>query len=206
MRGSITLNAPSYRPALVGSSLRGMSLLASLSGKSSLESVTATPNAESEPGQTNTTRPITLAGAEPQVKHDIAQFTLAVAAANTPAQLLARPVALRVLLTAHGLADQAGNSALATRALLSNPARSNSLVNQLKDPRWFAMNNLYSFATQGLTELRNPETFAAISRSYAEALRVTSLEQTPPPQSNALTFPQGAALPETAETTALAEV
>jgi hypothetical protein len=207
MRGSITLNAPSYRPALIGSGSQGMSLLAALSGKSSLESVTATGNVESEPGQTNAAWPIRFTGAEPQFKRDIAQFTLAVAAASTPAQLLARPVALRVLLTAHGLADQFGNSALATRALLSNPARSNSLLNQLKDPRWFAVNSLYSFATQGLAELRKPEIFAAICRAYAEALRMTSLEQSPPTHSNALTFPEGAALSElTAETAVLAEV
>jgi len=120
--------------------------------------------------QSNATRRVSLAGAEPQVKRDIAQFAQALAAADTPAQLLANPVALRVLLTSHGLADQAGNSALAARALLSNPARSNSLLNQLKDPRWLAVNNLYSFATQGLRMLRNPETVAALTRAYAEAL------------------------------------
>jgi hypothetical protein len=170
MRESTILNAPSYRPALVGSRLQGDSLLASLSGKASLGSDTAAPEARPEFMQTTATRQVTLAGEEPQVKRDIAQFAQAVAAANTPAQLLANPVALRVLLTSHGLADQAGNSALAARALLSNPARSNSLLNQLKDPRWLAVNNLYSFATQGLAALRNPKTVAAITRSYAEAV------------------------------------
>ena len=173
MRGSLTLNAPSYRPALVGSRLQGDSLLASLSGKASRGSGTAAPDAR--PEFTQTTRSVTLAGEEPQVKRDIAQFAQALAAANTPAQLLASPVALRVLLTSHGLADQAGNSALAARALLSNPARSNSLLNQLKDPRWLAVNNLYSFATQGLAVLRNPETVAAITRSYTEAVMPTRL-------------------------------
>jgi len=168
MRGSITLNAPSYRPTLVGSRLQGDSLLALLSGKAGLALETSDPDARPELVQSNATRQVTLAGEEPQVKRDIAQFVQALAAADTPAQLLANPVALRVLLASHGLADQAGNSALAARALLSNPARSNSLLNQLKDPRWLAVNNLYAFATQGLAVLRNPETVAAITRCYAE--------------------------------------
>lgn len=134
---------------------------------------------------------------EAQVERDIARFKQALAAANTPAQLLANPAALTVLLTSHGLADQAGNGALATRALLSNPARSNSLLNQLKDPRWIAVNNLYSFATQGLAMLRDPETVAAISRSYAEALRVKVLVQTPPDPPIAHNFAQPAAPSET---------
>lgn len=196
MRGSVTLNAPSYRPALVGSRLQADSLLASLSGRAGLEPMTSDADVGSEPGQTNATRPISLASAEPQVKRDLAQFTQALAAANTPSQLLANPVALRVLLTAHGLADHAGNSALATRALLSNPARSNSLLNQLKDPRWFAVNGLYSFATQGLAMLRNPDTVASISRSYAEALHGSSLVPAPPEGPGTLSFPQPAAPPD----------
>jgi Protein of unknown function (DUF1217) len=169
MRGSITLNAPSYRPALAGLRLQGDSLLASLSGKAARGSATADADAGPDLMQASATGQVTLAGAERQVKRDIAQFAQALASANTPAQLLANPVALRVLLTSHGLADQAGNSALAARALLSNPARSNSLLNQAKDPRWLAVNKLYSFATEGLAALRNPATVAAISRSYAEA-------------------------------------
>jgi hypothetical protein len=77
MRGSITLNAPSYRPALIGSSLQGISLLASLSGKPGLESATATPTAESEPGQTSTTRLDTLGSAKPQAKRDNVEITQA---------------------------------------------------------------------------------------------------------------------------------
>jgi Protein of unknown function (DUF1217) len=175
MRGSLTLNAPSYRPGLAGSRLQGDSLLASLSGRVGVASETADPNAGPASMQTTATRQVTLAGEEPQVKRDLAQFAQALAAANTPAQLLANPVALRVLLTSHGLADEAGNSALAARALLSNPARSNSLLNQLKDPRWLAVNNLYSFATQGLAVLRDPDNITAITRSYSEAVMPTRL-------------------------------
>jgi uncharacterized protein DUF1217 len=172
MPGSMTLNAPSYRPALVGSRAQGDSLLAALSRQTRVEA--AAPDRSdkgAQPGSANASRSVT--GAERQVNRDIAQFTRALATANTPAQLLASPIALRVLLTAHGLADQADNTALATRVLLSNPARSNSLLKQLKDRRWFTVNHRYSFATKGLAQLREQKVVAAISRSYAAALLAT---------------------------------
>ncbi len=197
MRESITLNAPSYLPSLVCSDLQGNSLLALLSDKTGLAAATGDPRAVPESGRTSATRAGAQAGAEPQVKRDIARFTEALATANTPGQLLGNPVALRVLLTAHGLADQAGNSALAMRALLSNPARSNSVLNQLKDSRWLAVNDRYSFATQGLTVLRNPEIVAAICQSYAKALRVSALDQTPPVAARGLALAQDAARAET---------
>jgi uncharacterized protein DUF1217 len=180
MPGSITLTTPGYRPALVGSPSPGTSLLASLAGKARMMSDTGGPGTVSQMAQTRPARWVTPASTEPQVKQDIAQFVRAVELANTPAQLLANAVALRVLLTANGLADQAGNPALACRALLSNPARANSLLNQLKDSRWYTVNTLYSFATRGLTTLRNPDTIAAISRAYTAARGVAGLE-TPRP-------------------------
>jgi hypothetical protein len=174
MPGSVSLNAPSYLPALVGSRLQGNSLLAALSGKSGLAPNAIELEAAPGPAQPDAPQMPTVVEAELQFKRDIAQFTQALGAANTPAQLLANPAALRVILTAHGLADQAGNSALATRALLSNPARSNSLLNQLKDPRWLAVNHLYAFATQGLAVLRNPDTVAGLCRCYGAALETAA--------------------------------
>ena len=199
MPGSITLNAPSYQPALVGSPSPGISLLASLSGEARVTSGTAGSGTVAQLAQTRPAHSVTPAGTEPRVKQDIAQFVRAVALANTPAQLLANAAALRVLLTANGLADQAGNPALAIRALLSNPARANSLLNQLKDPRWYAINTLYSFATRGLTVLRNPDTIADIRGAYAAALRVTGLDQALSHPSVALTFPALPRRPKAAE-------
>ena len=196
MRGSLTLNAPNYLPTLVGPRLHGTSLLASLSGKSGLAPVTVDPVLAPEQAETGTMRQDAPTAEEPQVERDIAQFTRVLAAASTPAQLLANPVALKVLLTANGLADQAGNSALAKRALLSNPTRSNSLLNQAKDPRWIGVNNVYSFATKGLSVLKNPVTIAAIAHSYADALSETGLDKTLPDPSNAFELQPGAATPK----------
>jgi Protein of unknown function (DUF1217) len=206
MPGSLPLNAPSYLPALLGSRMQGTSLLASLSGKSGLTPDSLAPGGLApvlddpvpapEQAATSVTQLAGPTAAEPQVKRDIAQFTRALATANTPAQLLANPVALKVLLTANGLADQAGNSALATRALLSKSTRSNSLLNQLEDTRWIGVNNRYSFATQGLSVLKNPVTIAAIAHSYAEAVRATGRNKTPPDPTNALDPQPRAATPE----------
>jgi len=124
------------------------------------------------PNQTDA-EPIVLAAAEPRFRHDLTQFTQALAVAKTPAQLLANPVALRVLLTAYGLGDKAADVGLATQALLADPARSNSLVNQLTDPRWISVNQTFSFATKGLSVVSAPSTIRAITSLYAEALSRT---------------------------------
>lgn len=175
MPGTTTLNAPRYLPALVGSRQQGESLLASLAANSGLAETSVTP-ATALPQRAPDPNP---PAADPAVQRDIAQFIRALATAKTPVQLLGNPVALRVLLTANGLADQAGNDALATRALLSNPSRSNSLLKQLRDTRWIAINRKYSFATNGLSAMKNPAVIAGIARAYAEALRVNQSDHRP---------------------------
>ena len=112
------LSPPSYLPTLFGSASQGTSLLASLYGYSGPAPGTVNPIAALEQAQSGETKQVALVAQEPQVKRDIAQFTQALASAKTPAQLLANPTVLKVLLTANGLADQIGNTALATQALL----------------------------------------------------------------------------------------
>ncbi len=188
MSGSVNLNVPSYLPTLFASSAPGSSLLASLYGGSSLAAGTVNPIAALEQAKAGETRQVALVAQEPQVKRDIAQFTQGLATAKTPAQLLANPSALKVLLTANGLGDQVNNTALATQALLSDPSKSNALVNQLSDSRWLTMNQTYAFATKGLTVLKHPTAIAAITSGYAEVLWRTNLDQTTPGLSNALDF------------------
>jgi hypothetical protein len=168
MGSNVNLKAPSYMPALLTTNTSGSSLLSSLyaGGDRAAEASAATPDqADAEP--------IVLAAAEPRFRHDLTQFAQALAVAKTPAQLLANPVALRVLLTAYGLGDKAADVGLATQALLADPARSNSLVNQLTDPRWISVNQTFSFATKGLSVVSEPRTIRAITSLYAEALSRT---------------------------------
>lgn len=190
MSGSINLNTPSYLPTLFasGSTSSGGSLLATLYGQNGPVAGTTNPIAALQQARSGESKQVALVAAEPQVKRDIAAFTSALASAKTPAQLLANPTALKVLLTANGLGDQVSSTALATQALLSDPSKANALVNQLSDTRWLSVNKTYNFATQGLKTLKDPKTIAAITNGYAEVLWRQGLDQTTPGLSNALDF------------------
>jgi hypothetical protein len=189
---SVNLNAPSYLPTLFGSRSTGNSLLASLHGFGNPAPAADNPIAALEQAKTGEAQQVARLAADPRVKRDLARFTQALTAAETPAQLLANPIALRVLLTANGLGDQTGDTALATRALLSNPERSDAPVNRLADPRWLSVIAIYAFATKGLSVLHNPAAIAVLAHGYAEALWRTNLDQTTPGLANALDFQQRA--------------
>ena len=140
MSGIFGLTPPSYLPTLFASSTPGDSLLATLYGYGGATLGTVNPIAALQQAESGETKQVALVAAEPQVKRDIAQFVHALSTAKTPADLLANPFALKVLLTANGLGSQSGNTALATQALLSDPAKPGSLVTKLTDTRWLAMN------------------------------------------------------------------
>jgi hypothetical protein len=151
--------------------------------------------------QKNQTADIAAEAKQPQVARDIAAFKAALASAKTPAQLLANPTALKVLLTANGLGDQAAYPALAQKVLLSNPAQSNSLVNQVNatNSAWLPATQTYDFATKGLSVLQNPQVQQTLTNAYAEVLWRQSLDATTPGLSNALTFIQTASTAKSAD-------
>ncbi len=188
MSGNVNLNSPSYLPTLYGASSGGNSLLATLYGLAGPSPGSTNPIAALAQAQTNEPKQVALVAADPQVQRDLAAFTKALATAKTPAQLLANPAALKVLLTANGLGDQVSATALATQALLSDPSKSDSLVNRLTDSRWSTVNKTYNFATKGLTVLNTPKAIAAITNGYAEVLWRQKLDKTTPGLSNALDF------------------
>ena len=188
MSGTVNLFALSYLPTLYGGVSAGNSLLATLYGQNPQASGPTNPIAALVKAQAGETKQVALVAAEPQVKRDLSQFTRALAAAKTPADLLNNPAALKVLLTANGLGDQTGNTALSRRVLLSNPAVANSLVNRMHDTRWKAVVQTYAFATKGLSALRDPTVIAAVTNGYAEVLWRHNLDQTTPGLSNALDF------------------
>jgi hypothetical protein len=187
------LKAPSYLPTMLGTGSQGTSLLAALHQDSDPAPETVNPIEALEQATSGETRQVALVAARPQVKRDIAQFTQALATAQTPEQLLANPAALRVLLTANGLGDQAGNTALATQALLSDPMQVSSAADTSSNPRWLTVNQTYAFAEKGLSVLKDPETVNVIANGYAEELWRTNLDQTAPGLSNAIDFRQRAA-------------
>lgn len=142
--------------------------------------------------EANQAKDIQATANQPEVKRAISQFTAAVQGASSVQQLLANPNVMQVLLTANGLADQLPYTALATKALTSNPNDPNSLVNQLSDTRWKGVAQTYDFATSGLSVIQKPQVIATIANAYAEITWRQSLDATTPGLSNALTFRQEA--------------
>jgi len=128
--------------------------------------------------------------AQPQVAREVAAFTKAVATAKSPADLLANPQALDVLLTASGLGNQSSYTALAQRALLSDTADPKGLANQLSgvNALWKTTAKTYDFANKGLSSIQKPGVVGAIANAYAEVVWRQSLDSVTPGLSNALTF------------------
>lgn len=125
---------------------------------------------------------------DPQTKRDISHFLDAVAKAPDLKTLLADPIARNVLLTANGLGDQADYTALATKALLSDPAKTGNLASTLSDTRWLTMAKTYDFANSGLSKLKDPAALKSVTDGYAGVMWRQSLDATTPGISAALDF------------------
>ncbi len=136
----------------------------------------------------NETKDVAATEQQPQVQRTLAAFTAAVSRATSIGAALQNPAVLNVLLTANGMSDQVGYSALAQKALLSDPNDPNSLVNQLSDTRWKTVASNYDFAANGLAALQSPQALAALTQSYAEITWRQSLDATTPGLSEALDF------------------
>lgn len=136
----------------------------------------------------NRSRDVASVTRQPEVQRDISAFKAAISKARTPAEALANPAVLKVLLTANGLADQIPYTALATRTLLSDPADSKSVVNKLADTRWKAVVELYGFAKNGLDVLKSASVQTTLADGFAEITWRKSLEKATPGLSDALDF------------------
>ena len=81
----------------------------------------------------NETAEVKQTAKQADVKMTMAAFTKAVNGAKSVKALLANPAVMNVLLTANGMSDQIGYTALATKVLTSNLKDPNSLANTLTD-------------------------------------------------------------------------
>ncbi len=138
--------------------------------------------------EANRTKSIAATARRPEVAREIAAFRAAVARGPDVEALLKDTRALKVLLTANGLGDQADYPALAKKALMSDPADPASLANRLGDRRWKAVAQTYDFSSGGLAVLRKPEVLDRLADAYAEITWRRSLDETTPGLSDALTF------------------
>jgi Protein of unknown function (DUF1217) len=138
--------------------------------------------------ETNQTQDLKVTGAQPAVQEAIKQFTQAVNSAKNVTQLLSNPAVMNVLLTANGMQDQIGYTALATQALTSKLSDPNSLANKLTDTRWKTLAQTYNFASNGLSAIQNPTAIASIAAAYTKATWETSEDAVTPGLSKALAF------------------
>jgi hypothetical protein len=136
----------------------------------------------------NQTQDIKATAVQPQVKVAITAFTKAVQTASSVTQLLSNPAFMNVLLTANGMSDQIGYTALATKALTSNLNDPNSLANTLTDTRWKTLAQTYNFHAYGLSSIENSAAIASIANAYATATWQNNEDQVTPGLSNALAF------------------
>jgi hypothetical protein len=182
-----------YLTLLSGSTkVAGDPVLNAIYGLGGSSTSTADPVATLTDAQHNQTRGVKTAAAEPQVQLAVSNFTKAVNSATSVKQLLANPQVMTVLLTANGMSDQVGYTALAAKALTSTLSDPQSLVHRLTDPRWLTLAKTYNFAGNGLAAIKNPAAIAKIAQDYAKATWMKSEDTVSPGLSNALSFIQQA--------------
>jgi hypothetical protein len=154
---------------------------------------TADPIAALKTAETTEAKGVKLAASQSEVKSAIAQFTAGVNHAKSVKQLLSNPAVMNVLLTAYGLTDQIGYTALATKVLTSKTTDPKSLVNTLTDSRWKPLAQQYHLGERGLAIIQTKSAIAAIAQKYAQAAWSTNQDTVAPGISNALAFKSQAA-------------
>jgi hypothetical protein len=166
----------------------GSSLLDTIYGIGRSSAGSTDPVQALQLAEQNQTQDVKITAAQPAVNVAITAFTQAVNTAKSMTQLLANPAFMNVLLTANGMGDQVGYTALATQALTSNVGDPNSLVNKLTDTRWKTLAQNYNFSSTGLASFQNPATIASLANLYATDTWETTQDTVTPGLSNALAF------------------
>ncbi len=168
--------------------VRGLDLSVLYSGGASSAAGSGNPIQALAQAEQNQTKKIAAEAKKPEVQRDLLAFRKAVASAKDVKSLLANPAVQKVLLTANGLADQIGSTALVTKALLSKTGDPKSLASRLPNTAWKAAAATYDFANKGLAVLRDPNVLNTMTNAYAEISWRKSLDATTPGLSDALTF------------------
>jgi hypothetical protein len=92
---------------------------------------------------------------DPQVVKDLERYAKVVKNAKSIDEVLADPIARKVLMTANGLKGDVDNIGLLKKALLSDPDNAKSVANQLSsiNAAWRAFAQKYDLATYGVDRL-----------------------------------------------------
>jgi hypothetical protein len=169
-----------------------LTALYSTTSSTSTASSTGNPILDLKLAQQNEARDVAQEAKNPTVVRDLQAFTQGIANAKTLNDALNNPNVMKVLLTANGLSDQLQYTALAKKALLSDPSASTSLVNQLTDTRWKTLAQTYDLASKGLAGLQDPTVQSQIASAYETVTWMTSLDAATPGLAEALQFKQKA--------------
>ena len=170
-------------------------LLNTLYGNGSASGTTSSgvsPVTALQTAQATETAGVAATAKQADVQTAMAAFTKAVDSATSVTQALNNPAVLNVLLTANGMSDQIGNTALAVNVLTSNLNDSNSLANVLTDSRWQTLAQTYNLNANGLKALQSPSVIASITQGYAQMTWENAQDAQTPGISNALAFIQQA--------------
>ena len=178
----------SYLTMLFPSSSGSASLLNTLYGGGAGGSSGQNPILALGSAERNQTAEVKQTAQQTDVKTVMAAFTKAVGSAKSVKDLLANPAVMNVLLTANGMTDQIGYTALATKVLTSNLNDPKSLANTLTDSRWKTLAQTYDFATHGLKAIQDPKVIAAVAQGYAQITWDNAQDSVTPGLSNALAF------------------
>ncbi len=160
---------------------------ASTSGPSTFAS-TGDPLLDLKIAQANQATDIKQEALQPQVLQAITAFKTAVKNSTSIQTALLNPDVQKVLLTANGLSNYIGQTALVQKVLLSDPTDPKSLVNQMGNDSLLSTVQTYNFAKSGLAELQNPGIVSTLTNAYAEVEWRQSLDNATPGLSNALSF------------------
>ncbi len=153
---------------------------------------TGNPILDLKLAEQNQAKDVAREAKDPTVMRDLAAFRSAVAKAPDIKTALQNPNVMKVLLTANGLASQLQYTALASKALLSDPSDPKSLVNQLSDSRWKTVAQTYNLGQRGLAGLQDPKVQAQLASAYAQVTWMNSLDAATPGLAEALQFKQQA--------------
>ena len=149
---------------------------------------TGNPLTDLKIAQKNETADVKQEALQPQVSSAINAFKTAVANSTSIQSALNNPNVQKVLLTANGLSNLIGETALVQKAFMSDPNDPHSLVNRMGNGALLSAVQTYDFAKNGLAELKKPGVVSALANGYAEVQWREGLDQATPGLSNALAF------------------
>ncbi|HTP82681.1 MAG TPA: DUF1217 domain-containing protein [Alphaproteobacteria bacterium] len=163
----------------VTASLNSNSQLLSLFGASASSS---TPTMSAEAGfpifVQNENQQVAKFAQEASVQQAVSYFKSHISQVKSVADLTKDPKLLNFVLTAFGLQDAVNQPALVAGVLNSNLSKSNSLANELADPRYQQLAQEFNVAVFGTTNFQNSNVIADVVNKYLTNAYEISLDST----------------------------